>query len=334
MFNVLVNSEYEMLFANLKEEAPDSFALTMVDFSSPDEKLNALLPETDAIVGQVNLSDAQFESACRLRIIQTLSAGYDRIDLAKAKRYKVMIATNNGANANSVAEHVLMLILALYRQLLFHHHSVTNGPWKNLKHTNRELSGKTLGIYGLGRVGKALAQRASALGVKVQYFDILRNFEAEKKWKLKYVFPEELLKSSDIVSYHVPKTKYTRQIINHKSLKLMHHEALLINASRGDVQDENALFEALNSGIIYGAGLDVFEVEPLPDNSPLRKLKNVVLTPHSSPDMESYSRTIRNALENLILVSKGNAPQSIAVDHEDETRKFLARFPDLKFSPS
>ncbi len=334
MFNVLVNREYEMLFENLKTEAPDSFVLTLVDFKHPDENLQALLSHADAIIGQVNLSDSQFKSAGKLKIIQTLSAGYDRIDLEKAGQYKVRIANNNGANAVSVAEHVLMLIFALYRRLLFHHHSVTNGPWKNLKHTNRELSGKTLGIYGLGHVGKALAQRASALGVKVQYFDILRQFEAEKKWRLKYVFPEDLLKSSDIISYHVPKTKFTRKIINHNSLKQMRPDALLINTSRGDVQDETAIYEALSSGQISGAGIDVFEVEPLPENSPLRKLKNVVLTPHSSPDMESYIRTIRNALDNLIRVSKFEEPQSLAVDYEKETRKFLTRFPEVKFSSS
>ncbi len=334
MFNVLVNREYEMLFENLKTEAPDSFVLTLVDFNHPDENLQALLSHADAIIGQVNLSDSQFKSAGKLKIIQTLSAGYDKIDLEKAGQYKVRIANNDGENAVSVAEHVLMLIFALYRRLLFHHHSVTNGPWKNLKHTNRELSGKTLGIYGLGHVGKALAQRASALGVKVQYFDILRQFEAEKKWRLKYVFPEDLLKSSDIISYHVPKTKFTRKIINHNSLKQMRPDALLINTSRGDVQDETAIYEALSSGQISGAGIDVFEVEPLPENSPLRKLKNVVLTPHSSPDMESYIRTIRNALDNLIRVSKFEEPQSLAVDYEKETRKFLTRFPEVKFSSS
>jgi phosphoglycerate dehydrogenase-like enzyme len=245
-----------------------------------------------------------------------------------------MIATNNGANAISVAEHVLMLIFALYRQLLFHHQSVTNGPWKNLKHTNKELSGKTLGIYGLGRIGKELAKRASALGVKVQYFDILRQFETEKELGLKYVFPEELLKNSDIISYHVPKTTFTRQIINQTSLKMMRPDALLINASRGDVQDESAIYEALSSGQISAAGLDVFEVEPLPENSPLRKLKNVVLTPHSAPDSECYVRSVSHALENLLKVSKGETPQSLAVDHEKETRKFLERFPDVEFSPS
>ena len=333
MFNVLVNSEYEILFNQLKAEAPDSFELTLVDFSAPDEKLNSLLCTTDAIIGQVNLSDAQYESADRLKIIQTLSAGFDRIELAKAKRYKVMIATNNGANAISVAEHVLMLIFALYRQLLFHHRSVTSGPWKNLKHTNKELSGKTLGIFGLGRIGKALAQRAVALGVKVQYFDVVRQSEAEKDWGLKYLFPDELLSSSDIISYHLPKTSFTHHLINRNSLRKMRSDALLINSSRGDVQDENAIYEALTSGQISAAGLDVFEVEPLPENSPLRKLENVVLTPHSAPDKESLILAVRNALDNLLRVSNGNEPQSIAVDHEKETRKFLERFPDVEFLP-
>ena len=333
MFNVLVNSEYEILFNQLKAEAPDSFELTLVDFSAPDEKLNSLLCTTDAIIGQVNLSDAQYVSADRLKIIQTLSAGFDRIELAKAKRYKVMIATNNGANAISVAEHVLMLIFALYRQLLFHHRSVTSGPWKNLKHTNKELAGKTLGIFGLGRIGKALAQRAVALGVKVQYFDVVRQSEAEKEWGLKYLFPDELLSSSDIISYHLPKTSFTHHLINRNSLRKMRSDALLINSSRGDVQDENAIYEALTSGQISAAGLDVFEVEPLPENSPLRKLENVVLTPHSAPDKESLILAVRNALDNLLRVSNGNEPQSIAVDHEKETRKFLERFPDVEFLP-
>ena len=114
----------------------------------------------------------------------------------------------------------------------------------------------------------------------------------------------------------------------------MRPDALLINSSRGYIQDENAIYEALTSGQISAAGLDVFEVEPLPENSPLRKLENVVLTPHSAPDNESLILAVRNALDNLLRVSKGETPQSLAVDHEKETRKFLERFPDVEFSPS
>ena len=110
MFNIIVNKEYELLFENLKAEAPESFSLTLADFSKPDQILNELLQKADAIIGQVNLSDVQYKTAKNLQIIQTLSAGFDRIDVEKAKRHNVLVANNNGANAISVAEHVLMLI--------------------------------------------------------------------------------------------------------------------------------------------------------------------------------------------------------------------------------
>tara|TARA_B100000029_G_scaffold1163_1_gene1334 strand:+ start:95 stop:1102 length:1008 start_codon:yes stop_codon:yes gene_type:complete len=335
MFNILVSAEYEWLFETLKTEASEIFSMKLADFSWPDENQYEQLARTDAIIGQkINLSDTQYEAARKLQIIQTLSAGFDHIDLAKAKKRNVYVANNNGANAESVAEHVLMLILALYRQLLFHHNSVTKGSWTCLKYQNHGLSGKTLGIFGLGNTGKALARRASAFGVKIKYFDIVRQTAEENELGVEFVLPEELLKYSDILSYHVPKTSYTHHLINRNSLRKMKDGVLLINASRGDVQDENAIYEALISGKISGAGLDVFEKEPLPKKSPLCKLDNVVLTPHSAPDKESYTRTISNAFDNLTRVSKGEKPKALAVDHEELTRQFLKRFPEVKFSIS
>ena len=335
MFNILVSTEYEWLFETLKTEASEIFSMKLTDFSWPDENQYEQLARTDAIIGQkINLSDTQYEAARKLQIIQTLSAGFDHIDLAKAKKRNVYVANNNGANAESVAEHVLMLILALYRQLLFHHNSVTKGSWTCLKYQNHGLSGKTLGIFGLGNTGKALARRASAFGVKIKYFDIVRQTAEENELGVEFVLPEELLKYSDILSYHVPKTSYTHHLINRNSLRKMKDGVLLINASRGDVQDENAIYEALISGKISGAGLDVFEKEPLPKKSPLCKLDNVVLTPHSAPDKESYTRTISNAFDNLTRVSKGEKPKALAVDHEELTRQFLKRFPEVKFSIS
>ena len=333
MFNILISIEYEWLFETLKAEAPEFFSMKLADFTCPDENQYRKLACTKAIIGQkINLSEAQYEAADKLQIIQTLSAGFDHIDLAKAKKHDVYVANNNGANAESVAEHVLMLILALYRQLIFHHNSVKQGKWTCLKYENRGLSGKTLGIFGLGNTGKALARRASAFGVKIKYFDIVRQSAVEKELGLEFVFPQELLKHSDIVSYHVPKTSYTRHLINRNSIRRMRDGALLINASRGDVHDEKAIFEALVSGKISGAGLEVFENEPLPKKSPLCKLDNVILTPHSAPDRESYKLTISNAFDNLTRVSKGEKPQAIAVNHEEISRQFLKRFPEVKFS--
>ena len=335
MFNILVNTEYEWLFETIKAESPDLFSIKLADLSRPDENQYKQLVKTDAIIGQrINLSEAQYEAASKLKIIQTLSAGFDNIDLTKAKKRNVYVANNNGANAESVAEHVLMLILALYRQLLFHHNSLKKGTWNCLKYQNRGLSGKTLGIFGLGNTGKALAKRASVFGLKIKYFDIIRQAAMEKELGIEFVFPEELLKHSDILSYHVPKTSYTRHLINPNSINKMKDGALLINASRGDVHDEKAIYEALISKKISGAGLDVFENEPLPKKSPLCKLDNVVLTPHSAPDMESYTRTISNAFDNLTRVSKGEKPKALAVDHEELTRQFLKRFPEVKFSIS
>ncbi|MBG55585.1 MAG: hypothetical protein CL935_00455 [Deltaproteobacteria bacterium] len=333
MFNILVNNEYEWLFETLKTELPEFFSMKLTDFSCHDDTQQEQLIKVNAIIGQkINLSDAQYAAASKLQIIQTLSAGFDHIDLGKAKQHNVYVANNNGANAESVAEHVIMMILALYRQLLFHHNSVAQGRWTCLKYQNRGLSGKTLGIFGLGNTGKALARRASAFGVKIMYFDIIRQVITEKELGLKFVLPEELLKHSDILSYHVPKTSYTRHLINRNSINKMKDGALLINASRGDVHDENAVYEALVSKKIYGAGLDVFEEEPLPKKSPLCKLDNVVLTPHSAPDKECYMRTISNAFDNLLRVSKGDKPLALAIDHEEATRKFLKQFPGVKFS--
>ena len=331
MLLVIVSKEYENFFEKINHTAPKNYSFELVDFSLPPEKINPQLSKANAIIGNVDLSNSQYKKAKNLRIIQTLSSGYDQIDLAKARHNKVIVANNNGANAISVAEHVLMLILALYRNLFFHQNSVTTGTWKNLKYTNSELYGKTLGIFGLGNVGKALAYRASAMGVNVQYFDITRQIEIEKKLSIKYVFPRELLKNSDIVSYHVPKTKFTYKIICHNSLKLMRRNSILINTSRGYIQDENAIYEALCKDQIFGAGLDVFEVEPLQKNSPLRKLKNVILTPHSAPDKESYQRSIHNALQNIIRVSEGMDPLSPATNYDEVTRKFLKHFPNDKF---
>ena len=254
MFNILVNTEYEWLFETIKAESPDLFSIKLADLSRPDENQYKQLVKTDAIIGQkINLSEAQYEAAIKLKIIQTLSAGFDNIDLTKAKKRNVYVANNNGANAESVAEHVLMLILALYRQLLFHHNSLKKGTWNCLKYQNRGLSGKTLGIFGLGNTGKALAKRASAFDVKIKYFDIIRQAAMEKELGLEFVFPEELLKHSDILSYHVPKTSYTRHLINRNSINKMKDGALLINASRGDVHDEKAIYEALISKKISGA---------------------------------------------------------------------------------
>ncbi len=329
MLNILVDRLYHPQLPLLSAEGPDSLRWVPVDFKDGDPAVMRELPHADALIGRVNPSEKQYCLASRLKLIQTLSAGFEEVDLDCARRHGVAVSNNNGANAVSVAEHVILLILALYRQLLFHHHSVAVGPWENRKMQNRELEGACLGLIGLGAVGAMVARKATALGMKVQYFDVVRKPEAEVELNARYLYPAELLSTSDVVSYHVPITNYTRRIINRHSLGLMKPDALLINVARGGLQDEVALHDALVSGKISGAGLDVFEEEPLPVHSPLRTLKNVVLTPHSAPTSESYPRAVRHAVSNLLLLQRGEPLRGLAQDHNELAREFHARHPEV-----
>ena len=232
MSKILVDHLYHHHLELLQQESQGQFDFIPVDFRTQDSRIENHLPEALAIIGRVDPFEAQYQSAKELALIQTLSAGFEEVDLERAQRYSVQVANNNGANAVSVAEHVLLQILSLFRQLLFHHRSVSQGPWENRKMKNREISGKTLGLIGLGQIGKMVAKYAVSLGMNVQYFDVVRQQNTEQELGLDYVFPETLLRTSDVVSYHVPITSYTRGIINRNSLSMMKPDAVLINSAR------------------------------------------------------------------------------------------------------
>ncbi|MEE2716211.1 MAG: NAD(P)-dependent oxidoreductase [SAR324 cluster bacterium] len=329
MINVLVNkTEHERDRVLIEAAVADAFPLHWVDFDDPESVSQSVLAEADAIVGRVNLTEAQYALAPKLKLVQTLKAGYEMIDVDRAKSHGVAVSNNGGANAISVAEHVLLLLLALYRQLLFHHHSVSQGPWENRKLQNRELYGKTLGIIGLGHIGQALAERAQALGMSIRYFDVVRKESLEQERGYRFQALPDVFAESDIVSVHVPLTDYTRNLINRRTLKMMRSDALLINAARGGIQDEDALHAALTGGWISGAGLDVFQTEPLPLSSPLCALSNVVLTPHSAPAIETYPRAVQHAVGNLQRLDEGGPLVNLVTDHEANTRAFLQHHPD------
>ena len=322
MSKVLVDHLYHHHLELLQQESQGQFDFIPVDFRVQDSRIENHLPEALAIIGRVDPSEAQYQSAKELALIQTLSAGFEEVDLERAQRYSVQVANNNGANAVSVAEHVLLQILSLFRQLLFHHQSVSQGPWENRKMKNREISGKTLGLIGLGQIGKIVAKYAASLGMNVQYFDVVRQQTTEQELGLDYVFPETLLKTSDVVSYHVPITSYTRGIINRKSISMMKPDAVLINSARGELQNEEDLHQALVQEIISGAALDVFQQEPIAEDSPLRKLENVILTPHSAPSRESYPRAVKHAVANLFRLQNNEPLLGLALDHEVRARTF------------
>jgi phosphoglycerate dehydrogenase-like enzyme len=260
----------------------------------------------------IPMRDPFYKAAPKLKLVQLLSAGYDNVDLEAARRAKVPLSNNGGANAISVSEHALMLMLTVSRKVVWQHGSVSGGRWRGNGPAPRmyELYDKTLGIIGLGTIGKKVARLGRAFGMRVQYFDIARLTEDEADaLGVKFRLMRELLRSSDIVSLHVPLNDSTRHMIGVEELSLMKPTAIIINTSRGPVIDEVALHKTLSEGKIFGAGLDVFDQEPPPSNNPLFKLDNVVLTAHfAGPTWDNHVARFRNAFDNVLRVARGESP--------------------------
>jgi phosphoglycerate dehydrogenase-like enzyme len=245
--------------------------------------------------------------------VQLISAGYDRLDVAAAKRAGVPIANNGGSNSVAVAEHTLMLMLAVYRKLSWHHANVVTGKWRVgdfASHRLYELEGKTLGIVGLGTIGKKVARRAAAFGMRILYYDIARLAEdAEDALGVRFVLLPELLRTADIVTLHVPLNDVTRNLIGTRELGMMQASGVLINTCRGPVVDETALHTALTTGRIAAAGLDVMVEEPPIANHPLFALENVTFTPHmAGPTWDNWFKAFRNAFDNVQRVARGERP--------------------------
>src|SRR2546426_7318331 len=199
-----------------------------------------------------------FRSAPKLKLVQLTSAGYDRVDLEAARKARVPVANNGGANSVAVSEHAVMLMLAVHKKLVWHHLNVVAGTWRTSDFaSNRtyELEGKTLGIVGLGTIGKKVARRAVAFDMKIVYYDIARPAEdAEDALGVRFVLLPELLRTADIVSLHVPLNTVTRNIFGARELGMMRPTAVLINTCRGPVVDEHALHTALTTKVIAAAG--------------------------------------------------------------------------------
>ena len=307
---VYVNSPFDNGQA-VEELAPAGFELVRAAAGSP--AYDAALADAGYLVGFVDglVDEALYRAAPRLRLIQLLSAGYDRADIAAARRAGVPIANNGGANAVAVAEHALLLMLAVCRRLPLQHDNVRSGRWRgNETPRVHELRGRTLGLVGLGTIGKKTARLARAFGMTVQYYDVARlDEDAEDALGVRFRLLGEILRSSDIVSLHLPLNPATRHLIGARELALLKPTAVLVNTSRGPVVDEAALVEALRAGRIFGAGLDVFDKEPPEADNPLFSLDNVVLTAHlAGPTVESSTARLRNAFDNVERVERGAPP--------------------------
>jgi glyoxylate reductase len=260
-----------------------------------------------------------FEAAGpQLKVVANYAVGFDNIDLVEAKKRGIKIGNTPCEEVNeAVAEAAMTMILASATQIVQANTFTKSGKyktWDPMIFVGPSLIGKTLGIVGSGRIGSGLAHRAAdGFGVKIVYSDVQRNKDFEKKFKAKYLSLNELLKSSDFVSLHVPLLKSTHHLISSKQLKMMKKTAYLINTARGPVVDELALLKALKAKEIAGAALDVYECEPaidcLPgDNLQLKDFDNVIMTPHTaSASIEAREKMAALAAGNIVAALKGRA---------------------------
>jgi glyoxylate reductase len=256
-----------------------------------------------------------FDSAPKLKIVSQLAVGFDNIDIPEATKRGIYITNTPEVLTDTTADFAWALLMAIARRVVEADRYVRSGQWKVGWHPNmmtgRDVYGATIGIVGAGRIGYAVAERAKGFNMKILFYDVIPRPEMEKLGAKK-VDLDTLLKESDFVSIHVPLMKETQHLINEQKLKLMKKTAYLINNSRGPVVDEKALCRALKEEWIAGAGLDVFEQEPIPKDSPLVRLDNVVVAPHiSSASLETRAKMAEMVAENLIAFFEGKKPPNL-----------------------
>ncbi|ALL65417.1 2-ketogluconate 6-phosphate reductase [Paraburkholderia caribensis MBA4] len=279
--------------------------VVQADAAQHDALVAALKDADGAIGASVKITPAMLDGAAKLKALSTISVGYDNFDVPDLTRRGIVLAHTPDVLTESTADTVFSLILASARRVVELADWVKAGEWQasiGPELYGVDVQGKTLGIVGLGRIGGAVARRA-ALGfnMKVLYTNRSANAEAEQRYGARRVELDELLATSDFVCLQIPLTPETRHLIGASELRKMKRSAILINASRGQTVDENALIEALQTGTIHGAGLDVFDREPVDPNSPLLTMKNVVALPHiGSATHETRHAMARCAAENLV----------------------------------
>ncbi|AEF55986.1 2-hydroxyacid dehydrogenase [Marinomonas posidonica] len=282
----------------------------------------AALREAEGIIGGsgIKLPTERLEQASKLKVASTISVGTDQYDLDYLARRNIPVMHTPGVLNETTADTMFALLMCTARRALELSNMVKEGRWK---HTigpdlyGTDVHGKTLGIVGMGRIGQAIAKRAHlGFDMKIQYFNRTPNPQAEKDYDAQYLSLENLLSSSDFICVMTPLSASTQGLIGEREFALMKPDCIFINGSRGKVIDESALIKALQTKQIRAAGLDVFQQEPLPANSPLCQLDNAVLFPHiGSATVETRRKMITCAVDNLIRAMSGDISQNCANGH-------------------
>jgi len=257
-----------------------------------------------------------YDAGRKLRVVSTMSVGYDHVDIPEATKRGIYVCYTPGVLTNATADFAWTLIMATSRRLVEGDKYVREGkwviPWAPDMLLGYEVYGATLGVVGIGRIGQAVIERSRGFKMKVLYYDVVRRTDLEKQLGIEYCEIDDLLKRSDIVTIHVPRSKETIGLINENNLKLMKPSAVVVNTSRGGIIDERGLYKALSNGWIFAAGLDVHEKEPTPMEDPLLKLPNIIVAPHiASATHQSRSKMSEFAALNLVKVLKGEEPPAL-----------------------
>jgi phosphoglycerate dehydrogenase-like enzyme len=280
-----------------------------------EELFEALAGVSAAIAGSEPYTRRVIEGHPELRVIARAGVGYDAVDVTAATERGIAVCITPGTNQDAVAEHTFALLLALAKDLIAQHHETRAGGWP--RKPNQPLRGRTLGIVGLGRIGKAVALRGAAFGMKLLAYEPVPDPRFVAEHGIHLVPLEQLLAQADYVTIHVPLTPESRHLINRRTLARMKPTAFLVNTSRGGLVCEADLIEALRERRIAGAGLDVFEHEPTTGDNPLFQLDNVVITPHAAGvDLQSRDDMALMAAEAIVSLRCGQWPGESIVNPE------------------
>lgn len=280
------------------------------------EQLVEEVADTDGVIlGWERFDEEVIAAAPHLRIIARYGVGYDSVDVRAATNRKIFVTYTPGVLSDAVADLTFAFILALSRRITQADRYVRSGEWTKSASfpLGCDLGKKTLGIIGCGRIGVKVMKRAGAFDMDIIYYDVIRNTLAEEKYGAKHVTLEQLLRLSDYVSVHVPLAEKTEGLIGKNELALMKSTAFLINTSRGTIVDQQALCEALKEKRIAGAGLDVFQKEPLAPGDLMLELDNVVVTPHiGAGTFETRLAMALMAVDDVIKVLEDGVPTNVA----------------------
>lgn len=269
----------------------------------PKEELIRILPEYQALVvrSATKVDREVLEAGRALKVVGRAGVGVDNVDVAEATRRGIVVMNTPGGSAVTVAEQTVAMILSMLRHIPAATASVKAGKWEKKRFQGREAAGKTLGVIGIGNIGAIVVERAQAFGMKVIGHDPFISRDAASKLGVELVSLDELWSRSDVISLHVPLSEQTRHLVNARTLAKMKPGSYLVNAARGGVVDEMALAEALRSGHLAGAALDVFEKEPPPPDHPLFELENFVAAPHLGASTQEAQQTVADLLAEQVV---------------------------------